>query len=241
MSKLVLVHGAFHGAWAWDNVSPLLEEAGHTTEALDLPGHGDDSTPPAEVSMQSYIDRVVEALDASEEKVVLVGHSMSGVVISQAADVRPEKISKLVYLSAIMLPDGVSIFEATQSDESSKLAPNLQPNEQEGYATLKSGGLKESLYNDCNDEQVAWAEERITPQPLAPLATPVSLSGAFADVPRAYIESTNDEAVSIDGQRAMQEQFPCDPVITLDTSHCSYFIKNPENLANALDSIAKGA
>ncbi|WP_119069529.1 alpha/beta hydrolase [Rubrobacter indicoceani] len=240
MSRFVLVHGAFHGGWTWDKVAPILEESGHETDAPDLPGHGSDATPAAQVTMQSYVDRVVESLDASVEPVVLVGHSMAGAVISQAADARPEKVAGLVYLSAFILKDGESIFGVSQADGGSKLAPSLEPNEQEGYATLKSGGLKESLYNDCTDNEVAQVEERLTPQPLAPLATPVSLTGAFANVPRAYIESTDDNAVSLDVQRGMQAEFPCDPVISLDTSHCSYFIKDPEKLAGHLDSIAKG-
>lgn len=241
MSKFILVHGAWHGGWAWQKVAPLLEGAGHETETFDLPGHGDDPTPAGEVTMQSYVDRVVEALDASSEPVILVGHSMAGAVISQAADVRPEKVAKLVYLSAFILKDGETLIGTSQTDEGSKLLPNLETNEEEGYASLGPGGLKEALYNDCADEDVAWAEARITPQPLAPFATPVSLSGAFEDVPRAYIESTNDNAASVELQRRMQSDFPCDPVISLDTSHCSYFIKDPQRLADGLDSIAKSA
>ena len=75
MSTFVLVHGAWHGAWCWEKVVPLLEGAGHEVVTLDLPGHGEDGTPALEVTMESYTDRVVGALDARSEPVVLVGHS----------------------------------------------------------------------------------------------------------------------------------------------------------------------
>ncbi len=83
MSKFVLIHGAWHGGWAWDNVRPVLEGAGHDVDALDLPGHGEDSTPTSEVTLESYVSRTVEALDASDEPMYLVGHSLAGLVIAE--------------------------------------------------------------------------------------------------------------------------------------------------------------
>src|SRR4028119_2195925 len=116
MSTFVLIHGAFHGAWCWDKVTPQLEQGGHEVVALDLPGHGEDQTRAIEVTLESYADRVVEALDAQPEPVVLVGHSLSGTVISQVAERRPEKIDKLGYLCAPLLPNGKSAIEASPED-----------------------------------------------------------------------------------------------------------------------------
>ena len=87
-----------HGAWCWDGVAPLLEQSGHEVVRFDLSGHGEDRIPAAEVTLEGYTDRVVEALDALSEPGVLVGHRLSGTVISQADERRPEKIEKLVYL-----------------------------------------------------------------------------------------------------------------------------------------------
>src|SRR5690242_8929821 len=98
MSRFVLVHGAWHGAWCWDKVVPLLEIKGHSAHAIDLPGHGRDLTPTAEVTLERYVERVCQALVAEPEPAVLVGHSMSGMVITQAAERCPEHIQMLVYL-----------------------------------------------------------------------------------------------------------------------------------------------
>lgn len=54
MSTYVLVHGAWHGAWCWKYVTPLLENEGHKVVAPDLPGHGEDKTPIADITLEAY-------------------------------------------------------------------------------------------------------------------------------------------------------------------------------------------
>ncbi len=125
MSNYVLIHGAWHGAWCWDKVVPLLEKEGHKVEAPDLPGHGNDKTPIPEISLQAYADRVCEILDAQSEPVILVGHSMGGVVITQAAENRPEKIKKLVYLTAFLLQNGEFLLQYGEPDKDALVLPSL--------------------------------------------------------------------------------------------------------------------
>ena len=92
---------------------PLLEEAGHEVEAPDLPGLGEDRTPIPKVSLQSSADRISQVLDARPEPVVLVGHSSGGIIISQAAQQRLDKVKLLVYLAAILLqPTGYFLLLA---------------------------------------------------------------------------------------------------------------------------------
>ena len=86
MSTFVLVHGAFHGAWCWYKVIAGLEAAGHRAIAPDLPGHGLDRTPMETCTLDRYVSTVVAAIEAAEEPVVLVGHSLGGVTVSQGAE-----------------------------------------------------------------------------------------------------------------------------------------------------------
>ena len=103
MSTFVLIHGAWHGGWAWNNVAALLRTEGHTGHTPDLPGHGSDQTAVGEVTLQAYVDRVTAVIDSCPEPVVLAGHSMGGVVISQTAEQRPQRICALVYVCAFLL------------------------------------------------------------------------------------------------------------------------------------------
>ena len=100
MTTFVLVHGAFGGGWNWDPVRRPVERAGHEVITPDLPSQGNDQTPLSEITLDSYRDRVIEVLDRQTEPVVLAGHSLAGISISQAAESRPDKIKVLVYVAA---------------------------------------------------------------------------------------------------------------------------------------------
>ncbi len=94
----ILIHGSWHSAWNWHKVTPLLERAGHTVIALDLPGMGRDKTPVHEVKFESTVQKLCSLIDQADGKVILVGHRKDGIMISQAAEYRQEKIEKLVLL-----------------------------------------------------------------------------------------------------------------------------------------------
>jgi len=86
MSTYLLIHGAWHGGWCWRKVVPLLEAKGHRVLAPDLPGHGNDATPTATVTLKSYTDRICEIASEQNEPAILAGHSMGGIAITQAAE-----------------------------------------------------------------------------------------------------------------------------------------------------------
>jgi len=234
-----LIHGGWHGAWCWDRVAPLLEQGGHEVVRFDLPGHGEDRTPAAEVTLEGYTDRVVEALDALPEPAMLVGHSLGGTVISQAAERCPEKIEKLVYLCALLLPSGKSAIEASQEDGGSVILKNAEVEADLGRIILSEAGLREALYHDCPEEDFERARRLISPQPLAPLGTPVEVTeDNFGSARRTYVHTTQDRVVSPDAQEKMYAEFPCDKVVTMATGHLPFFAA-PEELAGHLDSLAK--
>ena len=237
MSTYVLVHGAWHGGWCWDKVIPLLEKEGHRVEVYDLPGHGKDNTPISEVTLQAYADSVCKILDAQSEPVFLVGHSMGGVVITQAAEYRPEKIKTLVYLAAYMLQNGESIAPVTQGDTGSFLVSNIIFADDMSYVTVRDEAVKESFYGDCSDEDVVWAASMLVRQALAPFTTPVDTSEEhFGRIPRVYIECLRDRTISPSLQKEMYTALPCERVISLDTSHSS-FLSEPAKLVAHLTSL----
>jgi pimeloyl-ACP methyl ester carboxylesterase len=238
MSTYVLIHGSWHGAWCWYKIIPLLEQAGHKAIALDLPGHGRDWTAARDVSMQSYVDSVCKILDAQTEPVILVGHSRGGIVISQTAEQRPKKIRTLVYLAAFLIPNGEAMLPTALSDTESLIVSNLVVNEEQGCHMLKAEAFREALYADCSEEDVALATALLTPEPNAPVATPLNLSEEkFGRVERVYIETLRDKGVTPTLQKKMYTASSCQKVISLETSH-SPFLSAPEKLVSHLASLS---
>jgi pimeloyl-ACP methyl ester carboxylesterase len=239
MATYVLIHGAWHGGWCWDKVVPLLRKKGHKVEAPDLPGHGKDKTPIREVSLQGYADRVCKVLDAQSEPVILLGHSMGGIVISQTAEYRPEKIKTLVYLTAFLLQNGEFMLQVGGGDTEALILPNLIMAEDQSFATVKEEAIKQVFYGDCSDEDVARAKKLLVPQAAALFGTPINITEKnFGRIPRVYIECLRDRAISPSVQKKMYETLPCRKVVSMDTSHSPFF-SAPEALVDHLVSLGE--
>ena len=99
---IILIPGLWLTARSWDAVVPRLEEAGHTTHALTLPGMDAVDADRSGVTRQDHVDAVVTAIDdvPGDAKVLLVGHSMGGVLAWAAADARLERVAGVVFLAS---------------------------------------------------------------------------------------------------------------------------------------------
>ncbi len=237
LPPIVLIHGAWHGAWCWHKLIPLLEARGRRVVAPDLPSMGADATPPGSVTLDSWARFVANVVAHEAEPVMLVGHSRAGIVISQAAELVPDHIARLVYLSAYLLPAGETLADAARADEGSLVPANMLPAASGSTCTLRPKIVREAFYGHCSDEDFEFARARLSPEPLKPLVTPLVVTPErFGRVPRSYIECTEDRAVSLAAQRRMQTALPCDPVFTLDGDH-SPFLSAPQELARILISI----
>jgi pimeloyl-ACP methyl ester carboxylesterase len=239
MARILLVHGAFGRAAVWDRVAPGLRAAGHDVETLDLPGQGDDDTPVAEVTLDRYARRVCEVL-ADGPPAVLVGHSMGGMVVTQAAASCPQHVDRLVYVAAFLPADGESLIDLTQRPEGAgdAVQANLVVEGDPPVATMSPEAAREGLMHCCDDEAAAWAQSLRGPQPVAPFTHPVRLGGAeFDELRRAYVMCLQDRAIKPPLQRLMLERAGCDPVIEIDTDHCVW-ASRPNELVDALSRLA---
>ena len=235
MATYVFVHGAWHGGWCWHRIVTRLQHAGHQAFAPDLAGLGRDRTPPADVTLAGWVESICGLIDSLPEPVTLVGHSRGGIVISEVAERRPERIRKLVYVTAFLLPAGESLHtSAAVADPDSLVGGHMVISAHEPSATLRPDSLRAAFYGQCSDEDVILATSLLTPEPLGPLGTPIHVTEAnFGRVPRVYVECTNDRAITLAAQRAMHERLRCDQTFTLQSDH-SPFLSCPDELTKIL-------
>jgi hypothetical protein len=103
--------------------------------------------------------------------------------------------------------------------------------------TVRRSAVRTAFYGCCTDEDAEYASARLSPEPLKPLVTPLSITAErYGRVPRAYVETTLDRVITLPAQRRMRETLPCDAVCTLETDH-SPFLSQPDALARMLISI----
>ncbi|EZH72853.1 hypothetical protein ATO12_22250 [Aquimarina atlantica] len=229
----VLVHSAWLGAWQWENVASKLRDEGHTIITPDLPGHGNDKTPPATITMTDYVKAITDILDKQEQPVILVGHSFNGITVSRAAEIRPDKVKSIVYLTAFLLPNGGSFFSAAQGVEGSVAVDNFYLSEDKTYALVNENEIQNAFAHDIPKEVFEGAKPYIVPEPSAPLMYELEVTESnFGRIPKYYIECTEDRAIPIEVQRAMYKG-KVKKVFTLHSSHTPNF-SQPEQLANIL-------
>jgi pimeloyl-ACP methyl ester carboxylesterase len=218
--RFVLVHGAFVASWIWEPLAERLEELGHQAEYPDLPGSGHDHTPVEEVSLDAYTRRICDLLDQGDESATLVANSMGGMVISQVAARRPEKVQRLVFVAAFLPGDGQSLVDLTKLPEA---ADDLVQSTVVVLGDPPIGSLPPSTCrasnHDCSPEVVDWAVHRTGSQPVSPLAQPVSLNEEFARIPRTYVICTRDRIVPPALQRRMAREARVTDVVELDAGH----------------------
>jgi len=238
MARFVLVHGAFTGAWIWGPLAERLRSAGHAVEAFDLPGLGDDTTLPQDVTLDSCAARLGEALAAAAEPAIIVGNSMGGVIATQAAARHPDRVAALVYATAFVPRDGQSLLDLTRLPEGAEDQVQANIIIEPPVATMPAAASRSALYGSCSEKDAAWAISRQRPQPLGPFGAPVSIpKGALEGINRYFVLCRKDRAIPAALQRRMIAENSITNVIELDTDHTPHLSTTAE-LADALQKFA---
>ncbi len=230
----VLVHGAWHGAWSYDKTKKKLEESGAKVVCFDLPGHGKDKTEIKNISLTSYVQKVKDEIQKLNEPITLVGHSLAGFIVSQVAEEMPDKIEKLVFISAMIPYEGKTVFDIINADKESQLLQNLIFAEDKSWATVSEETLKNVVYNRASIQQITEAAPNLVYQATQPFFAAVETSAnAFGKIDKTYIVCENDKILSPTAQRKLIKQIGINKHLTLDTGHVPN-VENPDALALAI-------
>jgi pimeloyl-ACP methyl ester carboxylesterase len=178
VTTFVLVHGAWHGPWAWDRVVPLLHAAGAGTVTPDLSAVGD-------YGLHDHADAVAAAIDtvADDDELVLVGHSYAGLVVREAAEARPDAVDHIVLVDGWAGADGASLFS---------LAPDTFVTAVRTMAATLGDGWRipappPAAFGIVDTGNATWLAERLLPQPLRTFTEPTVLTGVVDRIPGTAI------------------------------------------------------
>jgi len=233
----LLVHGAQHGAWCWDKTLERLRALGHEAHAIDLPGHGDDDTPRAEIRLACYQRAVVDyAEEAGLRDLVLVGHSAGGVVLTLAVPPIAARMRMAVFLAALVPNPGECIFDLLPGELRSRYAREAANDP--GFSVRSSfERAREIFFEELDGEEARAAYSRLTPEPFKPFGEAVP-NGQFFDlaVPREYILCTRDLAVPRERALESARRLGVAP-LSLDSGHDA-MLSHPKELAELLSRIA---
>ena len=237
--EYVLVHGAAHGAWCWDEVARGLGARGHRVVTLDLPGHGRRAAESRRASMTAYAEAVAQAMAAAGvSRGILVGHSMGGPVITRAAELVPQRIAHLVYLAAVVLLDGERLAHAHGTHVTRESLRGMAAARGDGTFQYPAETARVRWMGDLprSHPAVGRALASLTPQGIRPFVEPVDLRGFYSmRVPRTYIRCLRDAAVSPEKAAEYAARLGVTP-IDMDAAHDS-MLSAPDELVKILDRI----
>ena len=218
----ILVHGAWGAAWEFEEVKNLLSKDGSTVHALDLPGHGDNVKEIAEVTMVAYVKHIEAFINELDGKVILVGHSLGGAIISQVAEESFDKIEKLIYVAAMLPASGDSALALMQGDKHGQLLPRLIFSEDQSYVTLDDKTVRDILLHDVTDADKLdkAVSGLLVKQAVQPFTAEIKVTAEnFGSVPKYYIRSSLDKVLTPELQDRMITNWNVEKVFTLKSGH----------------------
>jgi len=225
----VLVHGAWHGGWAWKEVKANLSKENYTVYTPTLSGLGEhkhnlnDS-----ISLKTHILDIINLILMEDlHNVALVGHSYAGAVITGVADSIPKRLNQLIYLDAMLVHDGESPITSEPLDEQLKKKKILGKKKHFQPISSRYFGITDSV-------QVKWVDERLTPQPYQTFGQTLHLNNDFGNgVPLVYIACVKPQLEVLKPRSDKLQNDSSWEYLTLHTGHDA-MITMPDELTQML-------
>lgn len=230
----VLVHGAFHGGWCWQMVSKELRSKGNYVYTPTLSGQGErKNTLDTNINLETHIQDVVNTIVMEDlHEVILVGHSYAGEVIAGVADRIPERLSKLVFLDALIVDNGQSANDLNPAEvvESFKTAAVKNDN------GLSIPILSSEFFGVTDPATIKWADAKLTNQPYRTFSQKLALKNQYGNkVPITYIACTGPELGAIQRSVDIAKAKKGWKYVELHTGHDA-MLTQPINLARLLSN-----
>ena len=238
-NEYVLVHGACHGAWCWDEVAARLRAKGHRVVTLDLPGHGRRAAEVRLASVEAYGRAVADAMALEGiSRGVLVGHSMGGLVIPKAAELASARVAHLVFLAAVVVPDGGTLARTLMTPAGRAMMTGNAAARGDGTFLYPAEMAWARWMGDMprSDPRVSRAISLLTPQPLRPFVEPVDLRVFYGmRVTTTYIRCLEDKAIVPARAAECAGRLGVTPV-DMNCAH-NAMLSQPDELARILETI----
>ncbi|KAG6604200.1 Methylesterase 10, partial [Cucurbita argyrosperma subsp. sororia] len=249
----VLVHGAGHGGWCWFKLLNLLHSAGHHATALDLTAAGVDPTKLEEVtSIHHHAHPLMDFIEAlpQQQKVILVGHSFGGLIISLAMEAFPHRILVAVFVTAYMphflSPPATLVqrFFNTLSPQNLLDCQFLFGDDPEMPNSVVFGHnfTTQKLYDHCSNEDLELGKLLMRPFKMffEDLKNESILTEAkFGSVDRVFVVCEGDEVMKSEFQRLMIQEFPPKAVKCINGGGHMVMLSRPTQLFQHLIEIGE--
>lgn len=240
----ILIHGAWQGSWVWCDFAPLLEAAGFTPHAVDLPGNGADDTSLADVNLDLYLRHVGALIEGLDGDIIIIAHSGGGVVGTALDERYPDRIKLITYIAGMMLPPDWHFGNVLAQEKAEEkgwlgIGPYLEWNDERTVSCVPAEAGAKIFLNDMPYEIALEGAKNLTPQAEPGRALKTHWTAErFGTIPRIYVECAQDLSVLQPIQQAMQKLVPGARNITLDAGHAPH-VSQPQVLADALIPMLK--
>lgn len=233
----VLIHGAWHGGWCWDGVIAELEKAGHTAEALTMPGHRLDDNR-SNIQFDDYVEKIVSELKQKTVPVVLVGHSSAGFLLQVAAPKVPDKIEQLIFLNAFILPNGKSQFDLVPPEAAAGMTAAAKASPDNCVPVIEDFVRNMLMATDPVELQDVLVN-CLVPQPIALFTTPIDAQ-AFESlaIPKSVVFCREDISLPPGAFLGMAQELGKYNLVEIEGSHEALFTK-PDIVAKGILQIVK--
>jgi len=241
-STFVLVHGAWQASFVWNKVKASLEAEGNTVVLVELAGHGNDQTPVSEITFDGYVKQVTDVIEGLNTPVVLVGHSLGGAIVTQAATKIPQKIEKLIYVAGFIPKSGSSVFDYSAMDSETLIPSALEFSADGSTVTIANAetNMRKIFCNDGSNEDINLLVNKLRPEPVVAAGTPLNYNKDTYNtiVNKYYIYTTEDKAISYPFQQQMASEANITNTYKIEAGH-SPFLSKPNELVQIINTIVK--